>query len=134
MTWKNSERLERNVYISDILTCGILLFSIISLQVHVLRCPVKDKNDENMLPCWEASCSFIDTAVSESGCVLVFLHGRSRSASVVLAYLMKERGMDFESSWRYLRSKCWHLIDRSLIYEEQLHRWWKRLHSLSLTE
>lgn len=55
--------------------------------------------------------------------ILVLLHGRSRSSSVILAYLIKSRRMGFGQAWTFLCSKCWHIIDRSLVYVDQLKLW-----------
>lgn len=57
--------------------------------------------------------------------ILVILHGRSRSTSVVLAYLIKTLRIGFEEAWSFVRKNCWHLIDRSLVYEDQLKEWEK---------
>lgn len=99
--------------------------------VSVLQCDVGDRNDQDMLPCWRASTLFINEALSEGEAttekagvrVLVLLHGRSRSTSVVLAYLIRVLKIGFEEAWTMVRSKCWHLIDRSLVYEKQLKEW-----------
>lgn len=152
--------------------------------ISVLRCSVKDKNVQPMLPCWKACYQFItealaaaaapnedpltptkaagselpnlaDLKISSSACqsspptassqqlesadgsksisvplkpsrgvrILVLLHGRSRSSSVILAYLIKACRMKFSEAWTYLCSKCWHIIDRSLVYVDQLKQW-----------
>ena len=154
--------------------------------ISVLRCSVKDENDQPMLPCWKACYQFITEAlaaapneeqltlrkdtgselpnlaglrISSSSCqstspaalspevapqlgsadgnesisaplkpmrgvrILVLLHGRSRSSSVILAYLIKACRMKFSEAWTYLCSKCWHIIDRSLVYVDQLKQW-----------
>ena len=97
--------------------------------VLVLQCEVADRNDQDMSPCWKACQLFISEALPQGdrgnspARVLVLLHGRSRSTSVVLAYLMKTLGVGFEEAWRMVRSNCWHLIDRSLVYEDQLKEW-----------
>lgn len=96
--------------------------------LSVLQCDVRDKNDQEMFPCWGACTSFINEAIgqqaaTEKAKVLVLLHGRSRSTSVILAYLMKLLRIGFEEAWTMVRSKCWHLIDRSLVYEHQLKEW-----------
>ena len=154
--------------------------------ISVLRCSVKDENDQQMLPCWKACYQFItealaavpneeqltlrkdtgselpnleDLRISSSSCqstspaalsrevapqsgsadgnesisaplkpprgvrILVLLHGRSRSSSVILAYLIKAYRMKFSEAWTYLCSKCWHIIDRSLVYVDQLKKW-----------
>ena len=100
-------------------------------SVIILRCPVRNSNNEDMIPCWEACCKFIDETISSGGKIMILLHGRSRSASVILAYLIRKLGVGFESAWEHLRSKCWHLIDRSLVYEPQLDEWARfQTHSL----
>ncbi len=98
--------------------------------VSVLQCNVEDRNDQDMFPCWRACTSFIDEALDNQATaqkaevkVLVLLHGRSRSTSVILAYLIKHLQIGFEEAWSMVRSKCWHLIDRSLVYEKQLKEW-----------
>ena len=154
--------------------------------ISVLRCSVKDENDQPMLPCWKACYQFIteaiattvtlnekqtedpgsklpnlaDLRISSSSCqstsptasssedapllesadgsesvvstplkrpravrILVLLHGRSRSSSVILAYLIKACRMKFSEAWTFLCSKCWHIIDRSLVYVDQLKLW-----------
>ena len=171
--------------------------------ISVLRCSVKDENDQAMLPCWKACYQFItealagtptveqcstnsqnsthmtaiddaesdlpnmaalkisvedkspvslvttpgscvtsDATLTNNGVestegangsldftseqvvrILVLLHGRSRSSSVILAYLIKSQRMSFGEAWTYLCSKCWHIIDRSLVYVDQLKHW-----------
>lgn len=91
--------------------------------IQVLSCDVHDRNREDMTQCWTASYQFIEEARKQGGCVLVCLHGRSRSASIILAYLIKKQQVTFNGAWETLTKKCWHLIDRSLVYEEQLQAW-----------
>ncbi len=92
--------------------------------ITVLKCAVRDIDSQDMLPCWTACTKFINEAtVSENSRVLVLLFGRSRSTSVILAYLIKNLRMSFEDAWEFVRGKCWHLVDRSLVYEEQLRVW-----------
>ena len=91
--------------------------------IQVLSCDVHDRNREDMTQCWTASYQFIEEAKQQGGCILVCLHGRSRSASIILAYLIKKQLMTFTAAWETLSKKCWHLIDRSLVYEEQLQAW-----------
>lgn len=55
--------------------------------------------------------------------IFVLVFGRSRSTSVILAYLIKRSGMSFEEAWKYINAGCWHLIDRTLIFEDQLREW-----------
>lgn len=96
-------------------------------QLHgitVLKCAVRDVNRQDMIPCWTACTKFINEATAvESSRVLVLLHGRSRSTSVIVAHLIKTLRLSFEDAWEFVCGKCWHLVDRSLIYEDQLRAW-----------
>ena len=94
--------------------------------IQVLRCPAKDVDSERMAPCWASCVQFIEGARRSGGRVMVMLHGRSRSASVVMAYLVRRTdtaGLSVDLAWELLASKCWHLIDKSLVYFDQLKVW-----------
>ena len=93
--------------------------------MQVLSCSVQDLNSQDMIPCWTACTRFISEATATGGRTLVILFGRSRSTSVVIAYLIRSLRIKFEEAWSLVCSKCWHLIDRSLVYEEQLQAWEK---------
>lgn len=75
------------------------LFTYLSLSLH-------DKEGANVLACLPAALLFIEAALqSPSGAVLVHCHaGRSRSASVLTAYLMKAQGLDFEGAVARVRA------------------------------
>ena len=93
--------------------------------IQVLACSVRDSNSQDMIPCWTACTKFIAEATATGGRTLVILFGRSRSTSVVIAYLIRTLRIKFEDAWSLVCNKCWHLIDRSLVYEEQLQAWEK---------
>ena len=93
-------------------------------DISILTCNVCDNNSQAMMECWTACVKFIrEVEVTDKGRVLVMLFGRSRSTSVVLAHLIMTRDMRLEEAWRVVHSKCWHLIDRTLAYEDQLKEW-----------
>jgi hypothetical protein len=56
------------------------------------------------------------------GRVLIQLHGRSRSASVAIAWLMRRHCASFEQALAALRA-CHIPVDGSLIYAAQLRQW-----------
>jgi hypothetical protein len=92
-------------------------------DLSVLTCDVRDCNSQAMMECWTASVQFIREAELRGGRVLVMLFGRSRSTSIVLAYLIMNRGLSLCEAWQVVHSKCWHLIDKSLAFEDQLREW-----------
>lgn len=91
--------------------------------VQVLRCAAKDVDSERMAPVWSSCVEFIEDARRCGGRAMVMLHGRSRSASVVMAYLVRTGGLSVDLAWEVVVSKCWHLVDKSLVYFEQLKEW-----------
>lgn len=55
-----------------------------------LRCPLRDVEDEDIDRFFEAAARFINAAAAAGGSALVHCHeGRSRSVTLVLAYLMQ---------------------------------------------
>ena len=92
--------------------------------ISVLKCDVRDTDYQNMADCWNAAVRFIDNASKETPAarILIKMLGRSRSASVVLAYLTKMCHMNLEQAWEHIHNIC-PKIDQGLIYHEQLQQW-----------
>ena len=71
--------------------------------------------------------SFISNACQSGGKVLVHCdQGVSRSATAVLAYLMKERGMSVDQAFAYLQSKRG-IVDPNYGFIQKLHHYEKSL-------
>jgi len=67
---------------------------------------VLDSPDTDLLMHFDECFSFIDEAISSGGNVLVHCFaGRSRSVTIVVAYLMKKHRMSLESALSLVRSK-----------------------------
>lgn len=92
--------------------------------ISVLKCDVKDTDYQNMTDCWNAAISFIDNALKENpgAHILVNLVGRSRSASVVIAYLVKMCHVSLEQAWEHVHDVC-KKVDKRLVYYDQLQLW-----------
>ncbi|KAK9249424.1 protein-tyrosine phosphatase-like protein [Lipomyces tetrasporus] len=61
---------------------------------------VDDDDDEDMLQYFDQSNAFIDEALSSGGTILVHcIAGISRSATLVIAYIMQDRRISFEEAW-----------------------------------
>ncbi|GLT99783.1 hypothetical protein SLE2022_171990 [Rubroshorea leprosula] len=67
---------------------------------------VLDKEDTNITQYFDECFDFIDEAKRQGGGVLVHCFvGRSRSVTIVVAYLMKKRGMNPSQALEYVKSK-----------------------------
>ncbi|KAL2633412.1 hypothetical protein R1flu_004891 [Riccia fluitans] len=66
---------------------------------------IKDVEDEDITRFFEDACTFIDTVEKAEGIVLVHcFEGKSRSAAVILAYLMKRKGQTLLQAWALLKA------------------------------
>ena len=74
------------------------------VNVHL---QVSDLKDEDILSCIETAVDFIDSALhSEGNNVLVHcFRGKSRSAALVIAYLMQKYRYSVEKAWKKVKSK-----------------------------
>ena len=93
--------------------------------ITTLCCAISDTDNQRMEGCWEAATEFISSAVAESPTeakVLVFLCGRSRSASAIMAYLTRGAGYSLDHAWEHVHRVC-RKVDKSLVYWDQLRVW-----------
>lgn len=69
--------------------------------VAELRVPVFDDPAEDLLAHLEPTCAAMEAAVRAGGACLVYCkNGRSRSAAVCTAYLMRHRGLSLELAFQ----------------------------------
>lgn len=72
--------------------------------VGELRVPVLDDPAEDLLAHLEPACAAVEAAVRAGGACLVFCkNGRSRSAAVCAAYLMRHRGLDLARAFQVVK-------------------------------
>ncbi|KAL4432560.1 hypothetical protein ABPG77_000497 [Micractinium sp. CCAP 211/92] len=69
-----------------------------------LRCPLRDVEEEDISPHLPGASAFIDEGLASGGAVLVHCHaGKSRSCSLVLAWLMTRRRWPLNRAMDFLR-------------------------------
>jgi len=77
-----------------------------SRSYEYLKLPVQDNWDGNVMDLFPKAYSFIDSAVSSGGNVLVHcLGGISRSSTIIIAYLMHKLGYNLNDAYDYVKSK-----------------------------
>ncbi|KAF2730905.1 phosphatases II [Polyplosphaeria fusca] len=95
-------------------------------QLKHLHIRADDDPNENLLQHFDAAVRYIDTGLREGG---VFVHcamGKSRSATLVVAYLMWKNGTSMDEALKQLcegRPVC----DPNFGFKEQLHVWRRML-------
>ncbi|XP_057600715.1 dual specificity phosphatase 28 [Hippopotamus amphibius kiboko] len=73
--------------------------------VAALRVPVSDRPTEDLLAHLEPTCAAMEAAARAGGACLVYCkNGRSRSAAVCTAYLMRHRGLDLRRAFQIVKS------------------------------
>lgn len=74
--------------------------------VTMLRVPVEDLDTENISKYFDSSIKFIDQAKSKGGKILVHCAaGISRSATLVIAYLMYSYAMSFSDAYAFVKKR-----------------------------
>jgi protein-tyrosine phosphatase len=108
------------------MTPASLLFPLACIHVRVLALHVSDDGTdervERLYSAWASAVAFIDSATQAGGRVLVRVHGSSRSASIVLAWMSTSHALPVAMAARILRSKC-PRIDWTLANLETVVEW-----------
>ena len=82
--------------------------------VHYLRVPIDDLPSQDITPFFESTFAFLDEHLSKGEAVLVHcMAGISRSVTIVIAYLMRKKGLKFQEAFALVRSRR-HRADPSL--------------------
>ncbi|NBP15694.1 dual specificity protein phosphatase family protein [bacterium] len=86
-----------------------------------------DDENTNIMEVFDDAVRFIEEGM-ENGKVLVHCFaGRSRSATIVLAYIIKKFGMDVEKSLKFLKG-CRDIVQPNKYFMEQLNKYYDKLY------
>ncbi|ETO17712.1 Dual specificity phosphatase, catalytic domain containing protein [Reticulomyxa filosa] len=76
------------------------------VRCHYFRVPIVDDREQNLLQHLHDATDWMHAALLEKKDVLVHCrHGQSRSASVVIAYLIKYQHMTLDQAWDYVKQR-----------------------------
>lgn len=90
------------------------------LTPHFLHLPFRDELDENLIPHVQKAVPWIEQQMTDCKPVLVHCRaGVSRSASIVIAYLMSAKGWSFNHALLHVASKR-SIIDPNDTFKKQL--------------
>jgi hypothetical protein len=93
----------------------------LNMGLTLMKVDVPDRNYARMEETWRAVAGFIELALHQNPnhIVLVQVHGRARSASFIMAWLILHRGFSVEAALELIQERFSN-IDTSLMYLEQL--------------
>lgn len=101
----NLELLEK-YNVTHILNAGSNISNQYPEKFIYLSLDLRDLPDFPIFKEFPNALDFIEKAISSGGCVLVHCNaGISRSATIVLAYLIKHNNMSLNDAFNFLRSK-----------------------------
>jgi atypical dual specificity phosphatase len=91
--------------VTHILSLGVKPIILDETLTHMCI-QLLDLPESNLISNLDQCFTFIDNAIHTGGCVFVHCNaGISRSASVVIAYLMKKQGMSYQQAFLYLKDR-----------------------------
>ena len=103
---KDKEELEKN-NIKYILNCASECNNLYEDKIKYLKLEIKDQNDYPIKDFFEKGTNFINEAVNnKDGNILIHcMQGKSRSTTLLMAYLIKYKKEDINSSYKILKAK-----------------------------
>ena len=99
---KNEEFL-KEYNISTVINCAEELTSVYK-DIKFMELKLYDTNDQNLFPKFEVAYKYIKLH-SKNNILIHCKMGASRSASLVIFYIMKEKGWDYDTSYKYTEKR-----------------------------
>jgi len=94
-----------------------------------MKIPAQDEENFNIAQYFQESHSFIDEAFEEGGVVLVHcIAGQSRSASIVISFLMNSNNMSFSEAFQYVKDRR-EFINPNPGFKKQLQNYGEKLNT-----
>lgn len=99
-----------------------------------LKCDIPDRADDpDLVQVLEGTGRFLQQCEEKGGVAAVWVHGQSRSAAVMLAFLMLSRNVTVHGAWEIFQ-EAQIQTDRSLIWWDALERLQQRLRKRSIED
>ncbi|XP_064612955.1 serine/threonine/tyrosine-interacting-like protein 1 [Liolophura sinensis] len=131
----NAPNVQKDLKIQAHINCCVETGSFFSESSdNLLHLPVPDENDSHLFTSFKKACTFIDKFKDEKKVVLVFSQlGISRSATVVMAYLMYHFKWSLKEAYEHAL-KCSPIVRPNRGFVVQLQQLEKQLHGRSSTD
>jgi len=102
--------------------------------VRYLKCDIPDCQDTAELPeILGGTAEFLQCCANNGGVAVVYMHGQSRSAAVICAFLMASRNVPLDSAWQIFEETKIR-IDPSLVWWDALRNFQARSHKRAIAD
>ena len=111
----NNKQILKHLKITHIINMTLTLNvsrDLKKLKIKYLHCPIYDNHEVNIIRYFDKGINFINKALNKNknGNIKkkVLVHcqaGISRSSTMIIAYLMKMKGMDFKTAYKYTKQR-----------------------------
>ena len=96
-------------------------------NITYMNIPIDDTSNQNIEQYFDSSYNFIENAVNTNNNILVHCFaGRSRSASILIAYFMKKNNWSYDLAYQYLKEKR-QIIKPNIFFIKELKEYMIRL-------
>ena len=138
----SASKITDNIYLSDLASacnlfalkeigithviCVVLAIDpIFPMEFEYLNIQARDIAEENLYQYFDECYDFIEDAISKNGKVLIHCaYGKSRSASIVIAYLIKKLGITYDQAYQMVYEQR-PIIDPNPGFVEQLVQYYE---------
>lgn len=126
----NAPYIQKDLKVKCHVNCCVELETFLTEQnPDLLHIQVTDSCDADLFSKFEVICKFLDNCKAKHQVALVFSNlGISRSATVVIAYLMKVNNWSLETAYSHVK-KCCSAVRPNRCFIEQLSKWEQKLNS-----
>jgi dual specificity MAP kinase phosphatase len=113
------ENILNELNIKHIVVAGRAIQKKSFSNINYLKLEINDSLEQDLKPYFGLSNNFIKDGLTDSSVLVHCYSGISRSSSIIISYLMKEKNMDYDSAYLLVKSKSSRICPNSN-FENQL--------------
>lgn len=103
---ENLRELQKNSIRAVLCVAANVKISYTSKEIDAYKViPAEDTESYDLAKFFEESIAFIDENREKTNVLIHCFAGVSRSGAVIIAYLMKNKGIGFQDAWNFARSR-----------------------------
>ena len=119
----SNEEYLKEYNISTVINCADDLTSVYK-DLKFMELRLYDRDEQNLFPKFDVAYKYIKLH-SKNNILIHCSVGKSRSASLVIFYMMKEKGWDYDTCYRYVKERR-PIIEPNGGFEAQLRDYYEK--------